>query len=176
MSERGGAHLTLFLQHQAALVAYATPIVGDRTRAEDVVQEAWLRFAAAAGRDRGEAGPIVQPVAYLYRIVRNLALDLAERLTLEGLHPAGDAALDGFAAPVAGPEQQTIDRDQLARLARALDELPERTRRAFDLHRFHGRTFAEIGRALGVSQARAHGLVQEALAHCMQRLSRGDPE
>ena len=61
---------SLFTEHRRSLVDYATSIVGSRAQAEDVVQEAWLRFdEVARQRLLGES------LAYLYRIVRNLALD-----------------------------------------------------------------------------------------------------
>ena len=166
--------LDTFLKHREALVKYATPLVGDRMRAEDVVQEAWLRFSAANNKDRGDANPIIQPAAYLYRIVHNLAVDLARRLSAEAWHPSSEALLSEVLADIADPEQEVVDRDQLQALAAALSELPERKRQAFDLHRFDEKTFTEIGQILGVSQARAHGLVQEAIAHCVQRLSRNE--
>lgn len=164
--------LRTFLEHREALVEYATPLVGDRMRAEDVVQEAWLRFAAADARSRDDADPIAHPVAYLYRIVRNLAFDLVKKLNADAWHASGDEVLNGLAARTAGPEQAAVDRDQLRAVAAALDELPERTRLAFDLHRFEGKTFTEIGRILGVSQARAHGLVHQAITYCMRRVAR----
>ncbi|GLT01010.1 hypothetical protein GCM10007897_24010 [Sphingobium jiangsuense] len=42
--------LHLYLKHREALIDQATKIVGDQARAEDVVQDAWLRFSASAGR------------------------------------------------------------------------------------------------------------------------------
>ena len=57
----------LYLAHRVELVDYATAIVGDRARGEDVVQEAFLRLdAATAGRTLDE------PVGYLRRIIRTL--------------------------------------------------------------------------------------------------------
>jgi len=44
------ATLTLYMEHRAELLNYASGIIGDRARAEDVVQEAYLRFADAAAR------------------------------------------------------------------------------------------------------------------------------
>ena len=164
------AYLELYLAHRAALVDYAAPIVGDRARAEDVVQEAWLRFSAATEKERAEAERITQPIGYLYRIVRNLATDVARRLSADSW-TEDTPALEAAPAPEADPERQAVDRDALRVVAAALDELPPRTRLAFDLHRFGDKTFAEIGRQLGISQARAHNLVQEALAHCMRRLA-----
>ena len=162
--------LELYLAHRSALVEYARPIVGCRSRAEDVVQEAWLRFSAASDKARPETARIIQPVAYLFRIVRNLAIDLSRKLTTEAPHPSGDLALEDLPADMAGPEQEVMDRDQLQVVVVALAELPERTRRAFDLHRFGDKTFAEIGKILGISQGRAHALVQEAVAHCTAAL------
>ena len=60
--------LALYLAHRRELVNYANGIVGDRAQAEDLVQEAWLRFGAVAERRLLE-----EPIGYLYRIVRNLA-------------------------------------------------------------------------------------------------------
>ncbi|MDE1174487.1 MAG: sigma-70 family RNA polymerase sigma factor [Parvibaculaceae bacterium] len=168
--KEAGTKLDLYLHHRADLIDYAAPIVGDRMQAEDVVQEAWMRFSVAVDKERGEADRIVQPVGYLYRIVRNLALDFARRLTSDAWHPAGEAVLQELPSRHASPEQETLHRNELRLVGEALAELPQRTRLAFDLHRFEGKTFAEIGVALGISQTRAHNLVQEAMLHCMERL------
>lgn len=166
--------LDLYLSRRSALVDYAAPIVGDRMLAEDVVQEAWLRFSAAPAQARaGSAGGIMEPAAYLYRIVRNLAIDLSRKLTAEAPQASGDLALEDLPAEIAGPEREATGRSQLQMVAAALDQLPERTRRAFDLHRFGDKTFAEIGQILGISQARAHALVKEAVAHCTAALMGG---
>ncbi len=81
-----------FLENREALINQARKIVGDRARAEDVVQDAWERFAGSAGRD-GNDNAVDKPVAYLRRIVRNLAIDLSRRQTVENAHPDGDAGL-----------------------------------------------------------------------------------
>ena len=46
----GEATLALYMAHRRELVNYASGIVGDRARAEDVVQEAYLRFSEATAR------------------------------------------------------------------------------------------------------------------------------
>jgi DNA-directed RNA polymerase specialized sigma24 family protein len=90
---RDDTPLALYSAHRNALTSYASGIVGDHSRAEDVVQEAWLRFVAAMGK-----GPLEEPVGYLYRIVRNLAVDYRRRmirdkaLAGQGLEDAADAA------------------------------------------------------------------------------------
>lgn len=71
----------LFETHRAALVAYAVAIIRDRAAAEDVVQEAWIRIQAAEA-----GGRVDRPDAYLYRTVRNLALDRGRRTAFERRH------------------------------------------------------------------------------------------
>lgn len=159
--------LSLYLAHRAALVDFATPIVGCRASAEDVVQEAFLRFVPA-GPERAE--PIVQPVGYLYRIVRNLALDWGRRLSAERRRSDGGVVLEDVPAAAASPEQAACDRDELRIVAAALAELPERTRRVFEMHRLEGRTLQDIAGTLGISLTLAHQLVRRAITHCANRL------
>lgn len=159
------ARLDLFLAHRTALIDYAQPIVGCRARAEDVVQEAYLRFVAATdcGDDR-----ILQPVGYLYRIVRNLAVDWERHLAQEDRPPS--ALIERVACTAPSPEQAAVDRDQLRIVIAALEELPPRTRQAFELHRLQGATFPVIAKRLGISVGLAHRLVKDALTHCADRL------
>src|SRR3546814_13723653 len=63
-------------------------------------------------------------------------------------------------------------REKLKALHRALAELPERERRAFEMHRMQGLTYAEIGVALGLSQTRAYELVRAALRSAERRVGK----
>lgn len=166
-SEQHSQKLNLYLRHRAELIDYATPIVGDRMLAEDVVQDAWLRFSEAGSRD-AKSRLICRPVGYLYRIVRNLALDVSRRKTAEKW--TGDTALPEIPDTAVAADRTLEGRDKLEALHRALAELPERQRVAFDMHRLQGMTYIEIGAALGLSQTRAYELVRAALEHCMTRL------
>lgn len=159
--------LEVYLSHRSALVDYATPILGCRARAEDVVQESYVRFA---GQD-GDGAALRQPVAYLYRVVRNLALDCLRHLSLEKAAP--DDALDHLASPMATPEREAMDRDQLRVVAEALAELPPRTRAAFEMHRLGGHTQQQIAGRLGISVGLVNRLIDDALTHCAERLEKG---
>lgn len=164
--------LQLYLAHRAALVEYALPIVGDRMRAEDVVQEAFLRFAPSADSATAGAHRIEQPAAYLYRIVRNLAVDLRRRMAADRRRDDAHLLLSE-ALPVApSPEEEALQRDELRRVDAALAELPPDMRRAFEMHRVGGYTLQEIARHLGVSVPTAGRWAQEALMHVAKRLQR----
>ncbi len=167
------ANLSLYLAHRASLVDYAAPIVGCRARAEDIVQDAYLRFSAAVERDRAPGESIVQPVGYLYRTVRNLALNWVRRQVSEG-GTSDPAALETLPSVTPTPEHEALYRDELRVVGQALAELPERTRRAFEMHRLGGRTLQQVAAALGISVGLAHQLVRDAMTHCADRLGEGD--
>ena len=158
--------LALYAAHRGALMSYASGIVGDHAYAEDVVQEAWLRFGAAAG-DR----PLEEPVGYLYRIVRNLAVDCRRRLMREKV--LGGQALDGVESHAderATPEAEVSAKDELRLLVQAMAELPERTQIALEMRRFGGCKLKEIAVHLGVSVTVAHEIVAEGVAYCRRRV------
>lgn len=161
--------LSVYVAHRAQLVEYASRILHDRGHAEDVVQEAYLRLEAAAStRLLGE------PIRYLYRIVRNLALD-----TRRSLHRDRQRLVTGAGDTVAqisddlpSPEASAVAKDDLRVVSDAMAELPERTRIALELHRFGECTFREIAAHLGISAGLAHALVIQGLEHCRERLCR----
>lgn len=160
-------HLTLYVAHRQKLVHYASGIVSDSGRAEDVVQEAYLRFSAAAA-DR----PLQHPVGFLYRIVRNLALDLRRRLTLEDktLDLDADSWLSELPDSAPSPEDEAIQHQELERIVAAMAALPERTRVALEMHRVGGFTLKQIAERLGVSVSMAQVLVVEGVRHCQRAL------
>lgn len=158
---------TVFVEHRGALVSYASGIIGDRSRAEDVVQEAYIRFADAAARHLFD-----EPVSYLYRIVHNLAFDGMRRLRLEDRYMvrAGEQVIAVVPEEKPSPEQATIARQELDRVTVALADLPERTRRAFEMHRLEGLKLRQIADRLGISTSMAQILVIEAVRHCQRSL------
>ena len=91
--KQGESIETVYLAHRSSLIDYATPIVG-RTRAEDIVQDAFIQFSKAyksAGKNGSE---IEQPVGYLYRIVRNLCIDWKRHIKVAGNPPDFETALE----------------------------------------------------------------------------------
>jgi RNA polymerase sigma factor (sigma-70 family) len=160
-------YLELYLNHRGALLTYANRLVKDSARAEDVVQEAFLRLRGAAATTIFE-----EPLAYLYRIVRNLALDLERRLAVEGRHEVGgvEDLAAGVPDAVPSPEAAAAAREEFQKLLRALDELPERTRIAVEMHRLGGYRLREIAAHLNISISTAQALVAEGVEYCQTRI------
>lgn len=159
--------LTLYLAHRGALVNYANGIVGDRARAEDVVQEAFLRFASAWEKS-DEA--VERPPAYLYRIVRNLAIDRTRQRTREERQQGEESAWWMLPDTPRTPEQEALHRQELARIAEAFSELSPEARLAVEMHRFGGYTLSEIAARLNTSVPTAHRLVRDGMVKIALRL------
>lgn len=161
--------LALYSAHRHALTSYANGIVGDHARAEDVVQEAWLRFVSAMSK-----GSLDEPVGYLYRIVRNLSVDCRRRMARERVVESEDLSqAESLPDGLASPEIQASAREDLRRLVEVMEELPERTRIAIEMRRIDGCKLKEIAARLGVSVPAAYQIVAEGLAHCNRRLQAG---
>ncbi|NWB89933.1 RNA polymerase sigma factor [Pseudomonas agarici] len=161
------ARLQLYLSHRPALINYAKAVVGERTQAEDVVQDAFLRF-----NDR-QHDPVEQPTAYLYRIVRNLALDTVRRQASEKRQIQSPPSWLRPANPLS-PEQRALHSADASQIARTLAGLPEQMRIAVEMHRLGGYTLQQIAAHLGVSLSTAHRLVKEAIVHLAASLEPHD--
>ncbi len=158
--------LAIYMAHRDELLNYATSIVRDRASAEDLVQEAWLRFSSRAA----QSAEIAQPTSYLYTIVRNLARDWLRRASTSPAVPAPPEALEAVASDAPSAERVLYYRDELRVFDQVLSELPERTQRALVLHRFEKRTLQEIADELGVSVARVHTMIRQAMLFCALRI------
>ncbi|WP_447725704.1 sigma-70 family RNA polymerase sigma factor [Sphingomonas koreensis] len=161
--------LQVFLTAQADLLRYATRITGDPAEAEDVVQDAWLRFRATAS-----ARALDEPNGYLFRIVHNLALDRQRRRRRKDRIFVDGASVAATLVPSDQPSQQSgaEAKDELAMLREATMQLPERTRRALEMHRFEGMKLIEIAAELGISKSLAQELVIEGVEVCKRALRR----
>lgn len=165
--EQAGSVASLYAAHHRALLHYAGRLVRDRSVAEDIVQEAWLRFAHATA----EARP-AEPLRYLYRIVRNLSIDSGRRVAREYelFEPDISEArsVDDEDTPVA--ERNVRDKAALDAVRAVMETMPERMRIAFEMHRLGGCKLREIAEFLGISLPMAHVLVSEAVARCREQV------
>jgi RNA polymerase sigma-70 factor, ECF subfamily len=111
------------------LLALATRMLGDRTEAEDVAQEAFVRiWKQAPGWRTGEA----KFDTWLHRVALNLCYDRLRgrrEETVDDPHAAAEPAPD----PAGSPEQQLEARARDARVRAALAALPVRQREALVL-------------------------------------------
>ncbi|MCE2902103.1 MAG: RNA polymerase sigma factor [Gemmatimonas sp.] len=136
----------LFDQLYGPVRRYAASLVRDEAVADDVVQEAFVRLWDR--RARLEAA--TPPRAWLYRTVRNLALNLRrDAATRQRL--LSDPAVAETAAvprPVTSPDDEVVGRDLGAQLTVLIEALPRRQREALLLSRVEGLSHAEVAAAM----------------------------
>lgn len=169
LNEQQGLDLgALFVTQRSQLKAAALKILGNGQRAEDVVQDAYLKLVESP-----VAAEVRQPVAYLFQMVRNLAIDRHRRTALETHVFAAEE--DGAHVPHqnGSPEMQAMHRQQLRLVAHALSTLPERTRRAFELYRLGGLTQREVADELGISTTLVNFMIRDAMTCCRDALGQG---
>lgn len=151
--------------HASELEVYAAGILKDASLAQDLMQNIWIRL------DGVDATAIRSPRAFLFRMVRNAAIDCRRARIREG---ATEEVSPDLISPHPSPEQQLADRQSLARVLAVMERLPERTRQALLMHRIEGLKLREIADRLSISIALAHALVREGVAACAEGLSHDD--
>lgn len=127
----------LFRAHYLALLRLGVVLTNDRSRAEDLVQESFVRFHRSSARPRPGA-----ELAYLRRIVVNLAHDHRRRASFLRRVTQEDRA----AAP--SPESEAATNQRQRDIATAVRRLPRRQRECVVLHYFAGLAIAEIAGTL----------------------------
>lgn len=135
--------------------------------AEDLTQDTFVRVLAAPP---SETGLNHNPRAYLYQVSRNLSINHHRRDSIVPFTDLSAEEIAKVADPTPSPERIVYSRQCLMQTQRALAELPERTRMAFEMHRVGDRTIAEVARELGLSNARTWGLIHEAYRHLLKQV------
>lgn len=135
--------------------------------AADLTQDTFLRVIA---RPPADGAPNHNPRAYLHQVSHSLTVNHLRREALLPLVDLAEGRADEVADPAPLPDRIVYSRQCLAQVAAALDELPERTRAAFEMHRLGGHTLAEVAATLGLSTTRTWALVREAYRHLLLRV------
>lgn len=142
--------------YRRRLLGLAYRMLGSRSDAEDVVQDAYLRFAAAE--------EVHHPEAYLVTIVTRLCLDRLKSARAQREVYVGPWLPEPvFDADMLSAEAATELADDLSfALMLALDRLSPLERAAFLLHDVFDRPFSEVAAALDRSEAACRQLAARA--------------
>lgn len=134
----------LFRQHFRLAVLYAERIVGSAPEAEDIVQEVFITLLDV------DFSQIRRKESYLYRCVRNAALD---RLHTRMKNRFYD--INAETVRLAAEDTDQIDEqeliEQLASLYNRIEALPEQGRRIFRMICIEHKSYVETARLLSLS-------------------------
>lgn len=162
-------------EHARNLRALAYRMLGSRAEAEDIVQEAWLRWAKV------DESTIEHIGAYLSRLVTNLCLDRLNSAAAKREQYVGvwlpEPLLDEEAGWSPGPEVQAeFAQDVSQAFMLALERLSPLERAAFLLREVFDLDFDEIGYRLDRSPAACRQLASRARKHVKADYSRREVE
>lgn len=165
--------LATYLDQRSVLVRSFTARTGSPQRAEDIVQDIYVRLQGLTDQ---AAANVRNPIAFLYRVGGNLMLDelrQTRRSTTrdQAWSDAEGLVLDGISvADLPSPEDAAWARLKLDQVARALEDVPPKARLAFRLHRIEGLTHGETAARMGVSQSSVEKYLSAVLARLLQQV------
>lgn len=167
----------LVQRHRQAVFNFILRFVGNRQRAEDVLQETWLKVV----RGSGEYEPKARFTTWVFTIARNLCVDSARKESYrqaDSLDAPAGGDEDGRALGQLVPDEGTPGPDRAAHnarlrplLERALGALPPEQREVFLLREYHGIGFKEIAEVTGVNENTVKSRMRYALEGLRKRLA-----
>jgi RNA polymerase sigma factor (sigma-70 family) len=151
----------IFTRYYPLVYQLAYRCTGQRDEADDIAQEAFLRFYRTPPHATSE----VERRAWLCRVTTNLGLNALRARQRRIYHE--EQASSGVQQPASedaaqlNPEQHAIAHEQAAFIRSILAELPER-QQTYILLRSIGLSYAEIAQATGVAPASVGSLLARA--------------
>ncbi|MEY9989667.1 RNA polymerase sigma-70 factor (ECF subfamily) [Streptomyces sp. V4I8] len=161
----------VFEEHRPVLLGVAYRMLGRVADAEDVVQEAWLRWTNA---DRSE---VREPRGYLVRITTRLAIDRLRQVKARGETYIGPWLPEPYVTDFGDTVPDTAERAVLAdsvslAVLVVLESLSPLERAVFVLREAFGYPYAEIANMLDRGEAAVRQLAGRARKHVDERRPR----
>lgn len=162
--------LRAFLERREQLVLFLAARTRDMAAAEDLVQDLYLKVAAAEAQD------VRAPEAMLYRMAANLMIDQARSRQRSARRNAewrqDNRAVVGREEVVTEPpaDEALIGKERVRQLAEAVAALPPKMGQAFRLHKLEGMSQAQTAQAMGVSVKMVEQHISAAVKALTQRL------
>lgn len=148
-------------RYSAPIFGLALRIVGDRTLAEEVTQETFIRAYEHIGTFRGACAP----ATWLYRIACNGALKECRRRSFSRLDTVREPAEEE-------PPTTQYDEQTVARMRRALTRLTPEERALVTLFYEEERSVAEISEITGMSAGNIKVRLHRLRKHIRQFMER----
>jgi RNA polymerase sigma-70 factor (ECF subfamily) len=137
------------------MTGLAYRMLGSRADAEDVVQDAWIRWRGV------EADEVANPAGFLNKVVTRLCLDRLKSARARREVYVGE----WLPEPVVDIDHSTLGEDLSVAFLLALERLTPLERAAFLLHDVFDAPFADVAKTLGRTEAACRQLAARAREH-----------
>jgi len=162
-------------KYQRPIINFVYRFLGSKEKAEEITQEVFLRIYLARGRYR----PRAKFSTYIYRIARNLSLNVLRKKRPQIV------SLD---EPISGengemkrelPDSRQISPAEALKkkeiqllVKKALDSLPQPQKTAIILNRYNDRSYEEIGKIMNLSLPAVKSLLHRGKENLKEKLAK----
>jgi RNA polymerase sigma-70 factor (ECF subfamily) len=158
----------LFEALESPLLSYALRLMGERSLAEDIVQEAFMRLHRNFAEVR-------EPRRWLYRTTHNLALNqrrATNRIVPLDADPEDTGPSTEPADPQPFPDEQIARWEGIGLVRLSLESLDERSRRLIQLKFHENLSYKEISSRTGLTVGNVGYLLHHAIKAVADELAR----
>jgi RNA polymerase sigma-70 factor (ECF subfamily) len=146
------------LVHEAILLRYLNRVWSRRDEVADLRQEIYMRVYEAAKASRPRS-----PKSFLSVTARHLITDRLRRSKIVSIEAVGDLDDLNVSVDELSPDRHLDARQQLKRLAQALNNLPPKCRQVIWMRRIDELPQKEVAKRLGVSVRTVEDQVQKGM-------------
>jgi RNA polymerase sigma-70 factor (ECF subfamily) len=159
-----------YLEHRDLLMGIAYRLLGRVADAEDVVQEAWLRWSGV------EQAQVENPRAFLVRVTTRLALDRLRRIKARRETYIGEWLPEPVLTAETPDPSEHLELTESVSLAMlvVLETLSPLERAVFVLNEAFAIPYAELARMLGRSEVAVRQVASRSRRHVEERRPRFD--
>lgn len=150
------------LIHEPMLMRFIARVWPRREEWADIRQEAYARVYEAARASRPHT-----PKAFLFSTTRHLMTDRLRRERIVSIYASGDSEFLDVLVDEMSPERLVSAREELARLARAFDRLPDTCRTVLWMRRVKDIPQKEVAASMGFAEK----TIEKYLRMAVQKLA-----
>lgn len=158
----------LVTRYHGPLLNYVTQQLKDRGKAEDIVQETFIRLI----RHLRQNGGMEQLRAWLYKVALNLCRDYWRSAAFRSEHTAAEEMPDG-ADPAPGAEEMLERQETAKQLASTLEYLPDIQQEVVRMRFFHDLKLQEIAELMDIPLSSVKSHLYGALRKLKRVLAKG---
>ena len=157
------------LPHEARIrAAVARQAASCGIDVDDLIQESYALLARLPS-----VADIATPHRYAAQVARSVLLQHVRRARIVSIEAVADLDILNAAADEPTPEDHLLGRNELARVATAIEAMPDAVRTAFWMRRVEGLPQREIAARLELSESTVEKQISRGIKLLAERFSRG---